>query len=71
MTQETILIHDIVGRIEAEEIVGVRPRTFARLLAEGKLPFPIRTLKDGTRLWAREDIEVYAATRERFVEAGA
>ena len=56
-------LDDIIGRIEVETILGIRPRTFSRLLAEAKLPKPMKTLADGTMLWHRLDIEAYGKTR--------
>jgi predicted DNA-binding transcriptional regulator AlpA len=58
-----VILDDIIGRIEAEEILGVRPRTFSRLLAEGNLPAPVKTLGDGTRLWLRPEIEDFTKSR--------
>lgn len=56
-----VKIDDVIGRIEAEDILGVRPRTFARYLADGKLPQPVKTLADGTMLWLRSDLEALAS----------
>jgi predicted DNA-binding transcriptional regulator AlpA len=57
-------LDDIIGRYEVESILGIRPRTFTRFLADGRLPDPVKTLGDGTKLWLRQDIEAWYYTKK-------
>lgn len=61
VTVQVVDLDELIGRVEAEAVLGVRPRTFARYLADGKLPKPVKTLADGTMLWLRPQLEALAS----------
>lgn len=58
---------DIVGAVEASEILGVERTRIARYVNNGVMPPPVATLR-ATRVWLRRDVEDLAQRRaeERY-----
>lgn len=53
---------DLVGAVEASEILGVERTRIARYVKTGVMPEPVAKLR-ATRVWLRTDVEALAAQR--------
>jgi predicted site-specific integrase-resolvase len=53
---------DLVGAMEASEILGVERTRIARYVRTGVMPPPVARLR-ATRVWLREDVERLAHKR--------
>lgn len=53
---------DLVGAVEASEILGVERTRIARYVRTGVMPLPVSKLR-ATAVWLREDVEKLAEQR--------
>lgn len=55
---------DLVGAVEASEILGVERTRIARYVRNGVMPLPVAKLR-ATAVWLRSDVEELAERRAR------
>ena len=53
---------DLVGAVEASEILGVERTRIARYVKTGVMPDPVSKCR-ATKVWLRRDVEMLAASR--------
>jgi hypothetical protein len=63
--KEQVMADELITATEAQDILGITPKTLARLLKSGELPFERDALDRRVKMVKRSDVERLAAKSTR------